>query len=221
MGAPATSPCDACDARCCSAYAVHVTGDDAWRLAEGTGLPLHAFLAHARRAGPGPTGFALAPGGPAHDLLLAHARPAHDRPPCPFLRAGEGGWPRCGVYPLRPRACRRFPAAHLASGFGVREGVACPPGAWARHDMGRLSWRVALAREERETRAYAAVVAAWNDRVARAPAGAPATLVDFLEFLEDAYRWLVRWRASHRPAERSGATQAARIREILGAWPTR
>src|SRR5512138_3244129 len=202
MGDRPTSPCGTCDARCCSAYAVNVTGDDAWRLADGTGLPLDELVTYREEARRTPAGFLLDPRGPTHELLLAHARPSDRRPPCAFLRAGDGGPPRCGVYAFRPRACRRFPAVRAERGFGVREGILCPPGAWAGHDMARLSWRVAIGREEREADAYAAVVAAWNDRVGRAArAGAP-TLLDYLDWLADAYRWLVPWRASLRPDER-------------------
>src|SRR5512133_2168847 len=174
MGAPVTSPCDGCDARCCSAYAVHVTGDDVWRISAGLGLEPHAFLTYAAQAVRTATGFVLRRDGPSHELLLAHARSADRRPPCPFLRGGDGAPPRCGVYPFRPRACRRFPAVRLEAGYGVRDGLVCPPGAWAGHDMARLSWRVALGREDRELETYAAVVAVWNERVERAmPEGEP------------------------------------------------
>jgi hypothetical protein len=83
--------------------------------------------------------------------------------------------------------------------------------------MARLSWRVALGREEREAEAYAAVVAAWNDRVERARARRAPTVIGYLDYLADAYRWLVRWRAALRPAERAGAAYRERIRATLGA----
>jgi hypothetical protein len=100
-------------------------------------------------------------------------------------------------------------------GFGVRDGILCPPGAWRARDMARLSWRVALAREEREAAAYGAVVAAWNAGVARR-AAATTTVLAYLDWLADAYGWLVPWRASLRPAARAGEAFAARIRETLG-----
>lgn len=214
MDAPPPSPCGTCDARCCSAYAVSVTGDDAWRLARATGLPLAELLTWREEAARTRSGFLLARDGPTHELLLAHARPADHRPPCAFLRAGDGP-PRCAVYAARPRACRRFPAVRAGAGFGVRDAILCPPGAWAARDMARLSWRVALAREEREADAYGAVVAAWNAGVARR-ARAAASVLGYLDWLADAYRWLVPWRASLRPAARAGAAFAARIRETLG-----
>lgn len=219
MGAPTTSPCDACDARCCSAYAVHVTGDDVRRIADGTGRAPHAFVTWALQPERTATGFVVRPGGPSHDLLLAHARATGARPPCPFLRAEEGRAPRCGVYAFRPRVCRRFPAVRLGEGYGVRDGIVCGPEAWAGHDLARLSWRVAIAREERETETYAAVVAAWNERVEREGARPGRDLLGFLDYLADAYRWLAPWRAALRPADRAGPAFLERIRRTLRACP--
>ncbi|HET8538975.1 MAG TPA: YkgJ family cysteine cluster protein [Anaeromyxobacter sp.] len=217
MGAPTASPCGTCDARCCSAYAVHVTGDDVRRLADGTGIPPHAFLWCQPQAARTATGFLLEPGGPSYDLVLAPPRSAEVRPPCAFLSAGDGP-PRCGAYRFRPRVCRRFPAVRREGGYGVRDGIVCPPGAWDGRDMARLSWRVALEREEREAHAYAAVVTVWNARVARAGA---ATFPRYLDWLTDAYGWLVRWRAALRPAERAGAAYLERIRRTLASCPAR
>ncbi len=215
---PTTTPCDACDARCCSAYAVHLTGDDVRRLADGTGLAPHAFVTWALQAERTATGFVVRPGGPSHDLLLAHAR-GEPRPPCPFLRAADGGPPRCGIYAFRPRVCRRFPAVRIGEGYGVRGGVVCAPGAWASRDMARLSWRVAIAREERESETYAAVVAVWNERVARGSSGPAEGVLGFLDWLGDAYGWLARWRATLMPADRAGPAYLERIRRTLRACP--
>ncbi len=216
---PTTSPCDGCDARCCSAYAVHLTGDDVLRLAEGTGLAPHAFVTWALQAERTGTGFVVRPGGPSHDLMLSHARASGPRPPCPFLRADGGGPPRCGVYALRPRVCRRFPAVRAGDGYAVRDGIVCATGAWAHDDMARLSWRVAIAREEREAETYAAVVAVWNERVERGSAHPVEGVVGFLDWLADAYGWLARWRATLRPTDRAGPAFLERIRRTLRAFP--
>jgi Fe-S-cluster containining protein len=216
MGPP-PSPCDGCDARCCGAYSVHVTGDDVWRIAGRLGVAAADFLAYAPQAVRSATGFLLEPGGPSHDLMLAPAKAAGERAPCVFLRGGPGGSPRCGVYPFRPVACRRFPAARLDGGYGVRDGIVCGPGAWAGHAMGALSWRVALGREARELETYAAAVAAWNAGIERAGAGEGRDVAHYLDWLTEAYGWLVRWRATLGPRRRHGAEYLAQIRETLAA----
>jgi Fe-S-cluster containining protein len=212
---PRSSPCDACDARCCRVYVVPLTGDDAWRLAGASEIPLHRLVACAPEAEPTPAGFLLAPDGPTHELVLA-AQAGHPAEPCPFLRE-DGGAGRCGAYPVRPRACRRFPAVRTALGVGAREGIACPHGAWPADRMRGLSWRVALAREEREAALWAEVVADWNDRL-RAR-GLPATALAWLDHVGETYGFLVRWRAALRPAERASAGFPARARAALRALP--
>jgi Fe-S-cluster containining protein len=209
------SPCDACDARCCSVYVVPLTGDDAWRLAQATGVPLHRLVACAPQREPDGAGFLLAPDGPPHQLVLA-AQAGHPSAPCAFLRV-EGGVGRCGVYAARPRACRRFPAVRAGGGVVAREGTPCPPGAWSAARMGGLSWRVALAREERETGLWGEVVADWNRRL-RAR-GAAASALAWLDELGETSAYLARWRASLRPAERRGPSFLARARYALAALP--
>jgi hypothetical protein len=137
--------------------------------------------------------------------------------PCAFLR-DEGGVGRCGAYAARPRACRRFPALRASGGLVVaRDGTPCPPGAWSAARMGGVSWRVALAREEREAALYGEVVADWNARVRAG--GVAVDALAWLDHLGETYAFLVRWRAALRPAERTGDGFLARARYILAGLP--
>lgn len=215
MTAPSASPCDACDAPCCRVYVVPLTGDDAWRLARATPVPLHRLVACAPQREPDGPGFLLAPDGPLHELVLA-AQACHPAAPCTFLRF-EGGAGRCGIYAARPRACRRFPAVREGAAVVARAGTPCPAGAWPRRRMGGLSWRVALAREARELALYGEVALDWNQRV-RAR-GAPATPLAWLDHLAETYAFLVRWREALRPSERRGEALVARARYALAALP--
>jgi Fe-S-cluster containining protein len=197
-------------------YVVPLTGDDAWRLAQGSGIPVHRLVACSPRPEPDGPGFLLEPGGPRHDLVLA-AQACHPMTPCVFLREAGGGG-RCGAYPFRPRACRRFPAARAGPQAVVaREGTPCPPGAWSPGCMARLSWRVALAREEREAALYAEVVADWNARLCAR--GAPASALAWIDHLVETYAYLVRWRAALPPAERAGPRLVERARYALATLP--
>ena len=217
MAIPPSSPCDACDARCCRVYVVPLTGEDAWRLAVGARRSLHRLVACAPQPEPTPAGFLLEPGGPTHELVLA-AQACHPMAPCTFLREADGVG-RCAAYPYRPRACRRFPAVRSARGVEARDGIVCPGGAWSGGRMRGLSWRVALAREEREAALYAEVVADWNGRVLER--GAPSSALAWLDHLAETYAFLVRWRAALRPAQRAGAPFLARARAALDALPRR
>jgi len=193
---------------------VPVTGEDLVRLSAGSGVPLHRLVACAPQPARTPTGFLLSLDGPAHELVLA-AQAGHPMRACAFLR-DEVGRGRCGAYAFRPRACGRFPAVRSGRGVGVREGIVCPEGAWTPAHVERLSYRTALAREEREAALYAEVVGRWNARIAT---HAPATALAFLDHVAETYAWLLRWRASLRPRERASEGLPARLREALRALP--
>jgi hypothetical protein len=83
--------------------------------------------------------------------------------------------------------------------------------------MGGISWRVALAREEREAALYAEVVADWNARVVAG--GVAADALAWLDHLAETYAFLVPWRAALRPSERAGAELLTRARAALAALP--
>ncbi len=215
MDPPSTNPCDACDARCCRIYLVHLTGEDAWRIATFLDAPIESFAASLPQAVRSGTGFVLEKDGPAHDLVLGTS-PGPDRR-CSFL--GEGG--RCSIYRVRPRACSRFPARAEGGRVAAREGIACGPGAWSEAAMARRSWRAELEREVREIALHETVVAVWNERVLDGGDGASRTLADFLGYLGDAYGWLARFRRALRPRERSGAAFLERVGETLRDLPAR
>ena len=186
MSSTSSSPCFGCDARCCRSYAVVVTGSDAFRIARGTGLRMVEFLAYRTQSVQTSRGFLLERAGPTHDLILRTVRTDGGPEPCVFLGEVRGGG-RCGIYPLRPDACRRFPAMHDTRGVTVRKQLICPQGAWDGHPMDRLSWRVALAREERHAELYSDVVGDWNALVEAGAAGSPLSVEQYLDHLSEVY----------------------------------
>lgn len=144
------------------------------------------FLAYRTQSVRTSAGFLLEPAGPTHDLILRTARTNGGSEPCVFLGEDRGGG-RCRIYPFRPDACRRFPAVHGAQGITVRENLICPEGAWDGHPMDRLSWRVALAREERHAELYSHVVSDWNALVEAGAAGSPLSIEQYLDHLSGVY----------------------------------
>lgn len=211
------SPCGTCDARCCRAYVVAVTVEDALRLSAGSNVPLHRLVACAAQPARTPQGFLLARGGPAYELVLAEQAASPPRP-CLFLRE-QGGRARCAAYPFRPAACRRFPATRREGRSAVRDATVCPPQAWTPAHVERLSYRTALAREARSAEIHAEVVARWNDRVEAGPPQQPVTALAFLDHAAETYAWLVRWRAALRPSERASPEFVVRLRDALRELP--
>ena len=212
MAAPGASPCHECDARCCSAYSVHLTLDDTGRIAAGLDLPLRRFAAHLPQPAPTATGFLLEPGGRTHDLVLGHRPEGEAEQGCLFLEHG-----RCSVYRFRPRACRRFPAAAEGGRIVAREGTACGARAWAGC-MTRRCWRAELERERREVALHEVAVRAWNEKV-EGDGGGRRPLAAYLEHLEDAWSVVARLRRALRPRDRSGDAFLGRVCEILRCLP--
>jgi Fe-S-cluster containining protein len=185
------------------------------------GLEMVRFLGYVHEVDRTETGFLLQPGGRTFSLVLATTRTHEPRRPCLFLRVNEQtGEGRCGIYPFRPRACRRFPAYRRKDGtIAAREVVACPDGAWDGHPMDRLSWRVALAREERDMELYAVVVAEWNARVEADREKPPRTVEQYLDHLSDAYGWITKMRRTLPPGESAGPGLLLRVGEALREFP--
>jgi Fe-S-cluster containining protein len=199
---------------------VHVTGEDAFRLASGTGLPMARFLSYVPQVEPSEAGFVLEADGPTFDLILEHAPSDDPMKPCVFLREDSAGGGRCAVYPIRPGACRRFPAVRRRDGgVGAREDVVCPPGAWTDHPLDGISWRVALERERRDAELYAVVVAEWNARVRAARGHGPLRCEAFLDYLSDTYGWISHLRHALSPRERAGPGLLLRVGEALRQFP--
>lgn len=210
---PRASPCDGCDARCCrGAYSIHLTLDDVARISSGLDLAPARFAASQPQVTPSATGFLLERGGRTHDLALGFRLPPDPEPGCMFLQDG-----RCSAYGVRPRACRRFPAAAEGGRVVAREGIVCGTARWAAA-MGQRSWRAELEREQREVALHAVVVADWNARVERG-GERPLPLERFLEHLEDAWSVVARLRETVRPSERAGGALLGRVREILAELP--
>ncbi len=211
--AATTSPCDACDARCCRTYAVQLTGDDVSRIAAGLGLAVQEFTAFTPQAARTETGFLLERDGPTHDLVLRADGAGVSPRACVFLRAAGGREGRCGAYASRPRACRRFPAMERDGAVAVRDEIPCATGAWEK-SIRRRSWRAALERERREIALHAAIVAIWNERIGAAGAP-PRTVLEFLDHLAEAYLFVTRLRGALLPRDRSGPVFVRRVAETL------
>jgi Fe-S-cluster containining protein len=182
------------------------------RLSRGLDLPPWRFAAVQPQPERTATAFLLEPGGPTHALVLGVRPPSDAEPGCIFLQGG-----RCSVYSLRPRACRRFPAAERRGKVVAREGIVCGTARW-EGAMGRRSWRAELERERREVALHAVAVLAWNERIEQGRAGA-LELDHYLEHLEDAWSVVARLRETLPPRERSGEAFLGRVREILRELP--
>ena len=175
--------------RCCYTAMVVPTGRDVWRIARALDAPPWSFLVYFRSPRPSRDAFQLDQSGPSYRLLLAKQASRHTKSPkpCIFLLRGRDGAHRCGLGDLRPRVCQTFPADLVAGVVCILPETGCTCRVWNLSDLEIAEERALLEARQREAEEYCAVVAAWNQRVAAAPAGAGVDFLDYCRYLLDAY----------------------------------
>lgn len=120
--------------KCCFGLFIDVTGLDLYRLAVSLHLdPMTLVTTAPSDETDDDLGFCLEPGGPTKTLILRQRGTTKRR--CALLLGplGTNGETRCGVYPIRPAACRSYPAefAPDAPGQVRRRSIArCPVGSF-------------------------------------------------------------------------------------------
>ena len=110
---------------------------------------------------------------------------------------------RCGIYSMRPTACRAYPLAFAGEEVVAKPWAYCPDGAW---DVGQLDlpyWREELGRHDMEFSIHAFLVAVWNTEMMKQPKLERLDFGPFFSFLFDVYRRL----------------ESVRVAIPAGAWP--
>jgi Fe-S-cluster containining protein len=168
------SGCPTCvTARCCVVFDPEVTGHDLVRLMSLGLQPEDVADLRPTRLDQAGADALLGPDGCAWDLRLkphksdaappdGYAAPGEDPRRCSLLMPLPQA-ARCGVYAVRPMACRLFPSAMTSLGVFVATPEAiCPPHAFAqeRADLPTLTILHRLAATERE--AFRFFAAGWN-----------------------------------------------------------
>jgi hypothetical protein len=174
--------CVSCrDKRCCSYYAVAVTGFDVWRIAKAMQLSPQDFVSYCEAAADAGC-FLLQPGENFLKLMLAKRPLLSPAPaPCVFLVRTNGGHGLCGLGDLRPGQCRGYPtylSGDLVALINDPEGCVRT---WSYGDVDLDEERAihgALAEEQRE---HNRIVAVWNQRVR--DGGRPRSIDEFCAFL--------------------------------------
>ncbi|MFT7582198.1 MAG: Fe-S-cluster containining protein [Myxococcota bacterium] len=194
------SACAACTtARCCSWFAIDVTGSDVYRLARGLALQANDFLSitaiDPHQAGAD----ALFFGDDRQAYVLRLKRTKQSAGPggsqrCGFLMHLGPTTNRCGVYGHRPFACRIFPAQLRSQrgllGIELRgTNEVCPPNAWSIAQIDLAGTRPVLTRHRIERDIYRGAVRRWNRRTHQHQAvrrAFQATYIETLMALHDA-----------------------------------
>ena len=125
---PSTHPCASCGL-CCHTYIVPLSGADLHRIVRSLDLAPGDVSIAWRETDPGQDRFRLEPDGQLYSLALEKRTWSRQQSPCVFLMRLPGGQDRCGIYGLRPAACRAYPMLNVRGAVALRDDPLCPPGA--------------------------------------------------------------------------------------------
>jgi len=167
------------------------TGRDLWRLAETLDVPIWAFTVYTDAPADAADAFALDTSDRRFRVVLAK-RPdeelgEQESAPCVFLWRLRDGHAQCGLGGLRPMVCQTYPSILQDGLLCMGESSGCSCHAWAlSHLDGEQETRL-LERLAGERAEYAAVLRAWNARIAQTFVGRAPDYVEFCDYLTAAY----------------------------------
>jgi Fe-S-cluster containining protein len=180
-------PCEGCAGECCKHYVVGLSGHDVWTIATQLHLAPGQFVTIAQEHEATGIGFKLDATKMTFSLVLAKRPGSDGRQQCTFLLELPDGTGRCGIYPLRPSACRVYPAQLRDGDVVFRDGIVCPKGAWNVPSDDLPAWRTSLLRSQMEWAVYATVVHHWNEQAVLTPRAEMRTPDDYYVYLLDRY----------------------------------
>ena len=170
---PPSSPCDACAAPCCRNYHIIITLFDAYRIANTLKMPVTTFAELRWWEGPEEDYNIILSGAPdaAAQYYRLSLKKVPDPDPkyekrCIFLvTVGDRG--RCGVYGVRPDACRVYPTSYNNGVINIfaTGGKYCPPGAWRIEDIDADYFRGGHLHRLRQKLIHNFLVDGWNERL--------------------------------------------------------
>jgi len=180
-------PCETCTGECCKVYYVNLSGFDVWKIARGTKLAPHHFVNIAQEHEATGIGFKLDATKMTFAMVLAKNPGRDGTQQCSFLMEFGNGVCRCGIYPLRPSACRVFPARLRDGEVAFRDDIVCPKDSFNTSAIDEPAWRAQLLRSQMEWAVYARVVHRWNEMAVRTPCGEMRTPEEYYAFLMERY----------------------------------
>src|ERR1700674_3020357 len=183
-------PCETCIGDCCRQYFVSLTGHDVWSIATGLQLSPEQFVNVAQEHEATGVGFKLDATKTTFSMVLGKYPGPDGRQQCTFLMNLGDGSGRCGIYALRPAACRVFPAQLRDGGVVFRDEIVCPKGSWDVAALDLPAWRTSLLRSQMEWAIYGSVVRHWNQQAVSTPRGEMRTPKEYYAYLLDRYERL-------------------------------
>jgi len=179
--------CLSCPGHCCSQNLINVCGYDIWKIAAGLKIEPTGFIAFADMGGESPYNFRLDSSERAYCAALYPKQGPEGEPRCIFLMELPNHQTRCGIYALRPIACRAYPLTLVGGEVAVKPWAFCPPQGQDLRRLDAACWREELSRHDMEFSIYAYIVGTWNNELIRQPSPGKMEFHSFLSFLMAVY----------------------------------
>ena len=184
------NPCLQCPGHCCSQNIINLCGYDVWVIARELHLKPTDFVAFAELNDENPYNFKLDSSDRAYCLVLRMRELPDGSRRCLFTLDLPNNETRCGIYPLRPIACRAYPLAFVGEEVMVKPWALCPEGLWDIRQLDLARWREELGRHDMEFSIYACIVRSWNKMAMNQPMLEKLNFAPFLDFLINTYSGL-------------------------------
>jgi len=170
------------------------------------GIEPTSFLAFAQMETDSPYHFRLDISEEAYCLALNMREQPDGSRRCIFLMELPGGQTRCGIYSLRPIACRAYPLTLAEDGVVVKPWAMCPERFLVPSQPDIDSWQQELERHDMEFSIYALLVESWNRRAMTLPKSQELNFRPLVDFVMEFYQRL------------EPSREAVTVQEWPGIW---
>jgi len=165
-----------------------VCGYDAWVIARELSIKPTDFLAFAQlEEEETPYNFQLDGSGRSYYLVLNMNEQPDGSRRCMFGLKLPRHQLRCGIYKLRPIACRAYPLVLEGGEVAIKPWALCPEGVWNLNDLDLPPLQEQLGRFQMEFCIYGLVVVSWNEGVAKQPSLEKLDFRPFVNYVMDVY----------------------------------
>lgn len=198
------NPCLNCPAYCCSKNLINICGYDAWVIVRDLNIHPSDFIGLAELNEKSPYNFIVDNSGNTYYMVLNMKELADGRRRCIFALDLPNGVVRCGIYSLRPIACRAYPLIFADDeDIVVKPWAFCDKEAWDTDQLDKSYWGGELGRNDMEFSIYGYIVAVWNNTIRKRPELEKLDFSVFFDFLFHIYRRL----------------ESERVKVASEAWP--
>jgi len=181
------NPCLNCPGYCCSENLINICGYDAWVIVRDLNIHPTDFIGLAELDEKSPYNFIMDNSGNYYCMVLNMKELSDSSRRCIFALDLPNGVVRCGIYSLRPIACRAYPMILADEEVVVKPWAFCDKEAWDIDKLDKSYWQGELGHNAMEFSIYGYIVAVWNNTIRKSPEWERLDFSVFFDFLFHIY----------------------------------